>query len=96
MSFRVLILDEVYAEVEVQVEYEEIRRGLGEKFVASFNEVLDTIKMQPYSFEIKKRNIRQVKLNRFPYFALFKVSGNEVIVYRIYHAKRSHKKRYKF
>lgn len=53
------------------------------------NEKLKFISSNPTAFPVEYKNIRKCTLRRFPYIIYYRVSGINIEVFAIFHAKRS-------
>jgi hypothetical protein len=80
MVFKVLIVKRADLEIEEAVlYYENIRKGLGEKFLLDYKDHLKTLYKFPF-FEEKYNIVRTLPLKKFPYTIHFTVDENEKIV----------------
>ena len=68
--------------------YEEQRRGLGSRFFLAVEAAMESIKRTPLLFPIVHRTVRRARVKRFPYGVYFEVAEGEIVVIRIYHARR--------
>jgi len=68
--------------------YEEKAPGLGEEFLRMFYAGLEGIKRNPLGSSKAYHEIRRSLLRRFPYAVYFRVRGNEVIVFGLFHCAR--------
>ena len=62
--------------------------GLGDLFIAEFQQTIETIKRSPYAFAKKLNGSRQVKMNRFPYFVIYYIDESKVEVFNVIHTSR--------
>lgn len=69
--------------------YEKQREGLGEEFLKELDTFFNKIKTHPEHFSKIKKSIRQVALKRFPYVIVFELINEEVVVFAVFHTKRS-------
>jgi len=73
----------------IQNWYDEIEKGLGEKFLEEINNSLEQICLFPMSFQkISDKGIRQTLLKRFPYHIIYYFKNDEIIILSVYHVKR--------
>ncbi|WP_310558899.1 type II toxin-antitoxin system RelE/ParE family toxin [Flavobacterium sp.] len=80
MVFKVLIVKRADLEIEEAVQYyENIQKGLGEKFLLDYKDHLKTLYKFPF-FEEKYNIVRTLPLKKFPYTIHFTVDENEKIV----------------
>jgi len=66
--------------LEAYLYYESKSDGLGEKFITSLQNAYDQISLNPkqYSFIDKRKKLRDVKLNGFPYVVIYDVDGKKL------------------
>ena len=80
MVFKVLIVKRADLEIEEAfLYYENIRKGLGEKFILDYQDHLKTLYKFPL-FEEKYNVVRTLPLKKFPYTIHFTVDEIEKIV----------------
>lgn len=80
MVFKVLIVKRADLEIEEAfLYYENIRKGLGEKFLSDYQDHLKTLYTFPL-FEEKYNVVRTLPLKKFPYTIHFTVDELEKIV----------------
>lgn len=75
--------------------YEEQREGLGELFLRLLDETFDYIERQPEAFEIKKKNLRQGLMRRFPYVVIYEITNDSLAVYGVIHARQKYSSRFR-
>ncbi|MBZ4043580.1 type II toxin-antitoxin system RelE/ParE family toxin [Flavobacterium hibisci] len=81
MAFKVLIVKRADLEIEeALLYYENIGKGLGEKFLLDYNDHLKTLYNFPF-FEEKYNVVRTLSLKKFPYTIHFTVDELEKIVH---------------
>lgn len=73
---------------EATVWYEERRIGLGTDFFAEIDRALAIAAAAPERFPIMYRNIRCVRVRRFPYSLFFRVDSSRIVVLAVFHARR--------
>jgi len=77
------------AEVEeIHAWYDAHQVGLGEEFRAELRRVMDEIGKSPRMFAVAFDQIRRVMLRRFPYFLLYEVFPDVVVVFGVIHGAR--------
>lgn len=80
MVYKVLIVKRADLEIEEAfLYYENIRKGLGEKFLLDYKDHLKTLYKFPF-FEEKYNIVRTLSLKKFPYTIHFTVDENKKIV----------------
>lgn len=75
--------------------YEEQQPGLGDAFLNQVDRCYDRLESNPLLYAKIKGGFRQIILNIFPYVVVFEIAKNEVIVYAVFHTKRSLRKKFK-
>lgn len=83
----------IHQAAEVYTYYEELRPGLGERFIAALVESYTTLRSLP-NFQVRKTPYRYLKLRKFPYRVVFEVSGQSVIIYQVRHPRRKSQKKF--
>ena len=68
--------------------YEEKAKGLGEEFIRVFYARAAEIPRHPLLYQVICNGFRRRLLKRFPYAIYFRIEGNEVIVFGIFHCAR--------
>jgi len=68
--------------------YESQRSGLGEEFLVSLRERLETVRSFPEAFPVVYRDVRRAVLSRFPYVVFYIVQSTRVAVLAIVHQSR--------
>ena len=87
MSFELIILPTALQDVQDAVDYyDEQKAGLGERFEAELNEILETLEANPF-FQNRYETIRCLPLKKFPFMVHFVVSEQEklVVVNAVFH-----------
>jgi toxin ParE1/3/4 len=69
--------------------YEEERKGRGAKFFIAYLKTLKTILANPLTFSKDFGEVRKANVSKFPYTIYYEIFGNEVLIYAIFHHKRS-------
>ena len=91
MSFRVLLRPEAEADIGAAATwYEEQKTGLGCEFVEALFQAVDALSANPLltSRRHRRRNIRWVFPDRFPYRIIYEVTNDTVLVISVLHAAR--------
>jgi ParE toxin of type II toxin-antitoxin system, parDE len=92
MSFNLLVKEEAIADIyEIANWYNEQKNNLGFDFLSELELTFKAITKNPSNYQIQKKKLRQILLNRFPYVAVFEIIDNDVIVYGVIHCKRNPK-----
>jgi len=72
--------------------YREQSPGLDQEFMRCVDDALATIGRVPNLFPLVHRQLRRALVRRFPYAIFFAVSGNDLLVYAIFHFSRNPKR----
>lgn len=86
---KLIIHPEASAEIEEEAAYyEDKQSGLGLEFLDGVDAAIDTILSMPYTFAIRRKNIRMYVLPRFPFSILYRVQSEilEILIVR-HHAR---------
>ncbi len=68
--------------------YEGERRGLGADFLSEVERALDLVLAHPERFPDVHRGLRLIRVKRFPYSVIYRVTGTVVVIHAIFHARR--------
>jgi len=89
MSYDIRFLPDVEDDVVAGYRWYEWKApGLGDEFLRMFYASLEGIKRNPRTSSKVYYEIRRGLLRRFPYAVYFRVQGNEVIVFGLFHCAR--------
>lgn len=69
--------------------YEEKAIGLGEEFLRLFYAIAGEINRNSLIYQTVYKDFRRCLLRRFPYAVYYKVEGQEIIVYALFHCARN-------
>lgn len=72
--------------------YESQRAGLGEELLLEIRAAIQSLETDPERRPIYYRGFRRLLARRFPYKIFYRIEGDRVIVFRILHAKREHRR----
>ena len=75
--------------------YEDQQFGLGEKFEKEIEYVLDKLKVNPFLFQRKYKHYREAILKKFPYYIVYEIIDNKVIIHSFFQANRNPKRKLK-
>lgn len=90
MTRRFIVRPRAGRDVQSIVEwYESQRYGLGDEFLGSLRERLETIRSYPESSPIIYRDIRRAVISRFPYVVFYVVRPTRVAVLAVLHQARN-------
>ncbi len=93
MSWRVIIRPN--AEVDLQDArswYESQRAGLGDELLVEVRHAVRLLEEQSERRPVYYNGFRRLITHRYPYKIFYRVEGDCVIVFRILHAKRDHRR----
>jgi toxin ParE1/3/4 len=89
MSYFIDFLPEVEQDVaETYVWYEEQLSGLGEDFLLSVDAAINGILRKPLLNSIVYKNVRKVKVKRFPFGVFYLLNGNIITIISVIHLSR--------
>jgi toxin ParE1/3/4 len=92
VSWRVIIRPKAEADLrEARLWYETQRIGLGDELLQEISHAIDLLNENPER-PIYYRGFRRSLTRRFPYKLFYRIEGNRVILFRILHAKRDHRR----
>ena len=93
MSWPVILrpLAEADAE-EARQWYEHQKPGLGNEFLDEIARAIRLLEEHPERRPIYYLGFRRIFTRRFPYKVFYRVEGARVIVFRVLHAKRDHRR----
>ena len=98
MSYRLSICSAAEADIaEAAQWYDDRQPGLGEAFVDEVDRALARVLENPLAFPVlyRRRAVRRVLTDRFPYRILFSLLGDDtVVVHAVLHGRR-HDRRYR-
>jgi hypothetical protein len=75
--------------------YEGKQPGLGDKFEKETDDLIGKLKANPYLFQRKYRHYREAAYKRFPYYIVYEIIENSVIVHSFFHSNRNPKRKLK-
>ena len=94
MNWRVIIRPNAEADLrEAWLWYESQRAGLGDELLGEVHAAIRRLETDPERRPFYYRDFRRLLTRRFPYKLFYRVEGGRVIVFRILHAKREHRRR---
>ena len=72
--------------------YEKQKRGLGDEFLDEIGRVVTKLETGAESTTEYYRGFRRMLTARFPYKLFYRIEGDRVVVFRILHARRDHRR----
>lgn len=89
MTYSLRFLREVEEDlIAAYVWYETKTAGLGEEFLSMFYACCGEIPRNPLLYPKVYREFRRRLLRRFPYAIYFRLQGNEIVVFGVFHCAR--------
>jgi len=79
---------------EAQDWYERQQPGLGDELMAEVSEAFARLETSPEAFPIYYRGLRRLLMRRFPYKVFYRVEQAQVIVFRVLHTSRDHRREF--
>ena len=73
---------------EAALWYEQRRSGLGAEFVSEISRAVYLAAESPERFPIMHRDVRCVRIRRFPYSVFFHAESRRLVVLSVFHARR--------
>ncbi len=96
MNYQVIVPESVYLELkETSSYYESKQKDLGLKFILNWETAMVHLKEAPLLYQKKRKGLRTIKINKFPYLLVFEIIENKIYIFRLTHAKRNPKKVFK-
>ncbi|HEX5400148.1 MAG TPA: type II toxin-antitoxin system RelE/ParE family toxin [Verrucomicrobiae bacterium] len=93
MSWPVIIRPNAEADLrEAWAWYESQRPGLGDELLTEIHAAILQLENDPERRPFYYRDFRRLLTRRFPYKLFYRVQGGRVIVFRVLHAKREHRR----
>jgi len=89
VAYKLIIKEEAAADaLTAFLYYEGKSSGLGEKFIIALQERFRQLSVNPqhYSFIDKRKKLRDVKLNGFPYVVIYDIDEENVVVYLVHNS----------
>jgi plasmid stabilization system protein ParE len=68
--------------------YEDQRLGLGEQFMIEIQSVLDRIERNPELHALIYKDVRHIRVKRFPYAVYYRIEIDRIAVIAVHHSKR--------
>ena len=72
--------------------YEKMRLGLGEEFILSLEASFFSIQRHPELYPVIYQGARRAFIRRFPYGIYYTQEAEKIVVFAVFHGKRSPKK----
>ncbi len=65
------------------------------QFTDKVDDIMSTLAVNPFIFPSIHKDFRIILLDKFPYSIIYEITGNFVVILRIYHHSRNPKKKFK-
>lgn len=75
--------------------YQDQLPALANKFEKETDYLIEQLKSNPYLFQRKFKHYREAVFKRFPFYIVYEIINNSVIIHSFFHAKRNPKKKLK-
>jgi toxin ParE1/3/4 len=93
VNWRVIIRPRAEADLQgAWAWYESQRTGLGDELLVELGAAIRLLEINPERRPFYYRDFRRIITHRFPYKLFYRVEGERIIVFRILHAKREHRR----
>jgi toxin ParE1/3/4 len=93
VKWRVVIRPNAEADLrEACFWYDSQRSGLGDELLNEIGNAIRMLEEQPERRPIYYNGFRRLLTRRFPYKIFYRIEGDRVIIFRILHAKRDHRR----
>ena len=93
MSWQVLIRPNAEADLrEAWLWYDSQRAGLGDELLIEIRAAIRQLETDPERRPFYYRDFRRLLIRRFPCKLFYRAEGGRVIVFRILHAQREHRR----
>lgn len=90
MNYKIIILPKAFLEMEdITIWYENLKKGLGKRFLHQLKSQVNIIKGNPFLFQIKYDKTYVAKTKDFPYLIHFEIDGNKIVIKAIMHTSRN-------
>ena len=89
MSFSIRFVDEVEEDIfSAYLWYEKQSSGLGETFLSEIYSKLDPQRFFPRMYQLVFLDCRRILSGRFPYAIYYRIRGDFVVVYGVFHTRK--------
>ena len=93
---RLVIEAEVRDRIAKEAEwYRPRRQGLDMDFLEEVGKALERIRQSPTAYPVVHHRFRQSKLDRFPFYLIFHIGIEEIVVVRMYHSAGDPKRKFR-
>lgn len=96
MNYKIEFKEQAREDIaEIVQWYNEQRDGLGDTFLTELKSVAEHLGANPYTYQVRRKNIRLGILKRFPYIIAYQIEDQNVIIYSVTHTHQHSEKIYK-
>lgn len=74
---------------EASLWYESQQTGLGEKFIQRVESYFFRIQNNPLHFPLKRGNLREAYIQKFPYIIIYQVIESNIIVFSVFNTHQN-------
>ncbi len=74
--------------------YENEKIGLGDLFLEKINSSIVTLKANPNAYQLIYKKFHHIPLIKFPFVLIYKIYPKEIVIFAVFHTKRSPKNKY--
>jgi toxin ParE1/3/4 len=93
VTWRVVIRPNAEADLrKAWLWYESLRPGLGDNLLLEVRAAISRLEIDPERHPFYYRNFRRLLTRRFPYKLFYRVESDRVVIFRLLHAKREHRR----
>ncbi len=95
MSYAIVFKERSKSDVAEEArKYNEKKEGLGYEFLEEMGYIVEQLRINPYTYQVRHKNMRLGLLKRFPYVIVYEIIEKQVAIYKVLHARKHPKKRY--
>lgn len=89
ITYEIIVRPEAQFEVQNAFDYyEEKSKGLGFEFMRSLDAALQSVKRNPFAYQIIYQDSRRVLLRKFPYALFYIVEETRIVIIACFHQKQ--------
>jgi toxin ParE1/3/4 len=74
---------------EAAVYYESRQEDLGKRFLASVQDAINSIKINPWLYPVVDLDVRRCLIKVFPFGVLFRLSDDQIMIVAVMHLSRN-------